>query len=165
MRCVCSQLRSSHDLAANPCCHVCSRRQKRSKLKELNASCIWRITPTPSPSPERSASPAANGDAARCAHPSCLQLAGLAGLPQRVFGVRLPTSTSAIHHCAQGLRQPCHAGLLQEGEEAGGQGSGGQRQRLRGGAQAAEAEAAAGAQRLAGRRCCCPQRAGRRSSC
>jgi hypothetical protein len=55
-------------------CSVRSRRQKRSKLKELNASCIWRITPTPSPSPERSASPAANGDAARRAAPHQLQL-------------------------------------------------------------------------------------------
>ena len=108
-------------------CHVCSRRQKRSKLKELNASCIWRITPTPSPSPERSASPVVNGDAARCAASCHLRL---------TCDTRLLTCLSGLlgSHCHHArlqlfrLRRTCHAVLLQEGEEAGGQGSRQQRQ-------------------------------------
>ena len=139
-----------------------SRRQKRSKLKELNASCIWRITPTPSPSPERSASPMANGDAARCGAARHLHLACDSPLSTCLSGFLGPTCMA--QHVRQ--RRTCHAVLLQEGEEAGGQDSRQQRQRLRGGAQAAEAEAAATAQRLlVGRRSCCSPRAGRRSIC
>jgi hypothetical protein len=106
---------------------VRSRRQKRSKLKELNASCIWRITPTPSPSPERSASPVVNGNAVRCAAPCHLRL---------TCDTRLLTCLSGLlgSHCHHArlqlfrLRRTCHAVLLQEGEEAGGQGSRQQRQ-------------------------------------